>query len=131
MNWESNQSDPQEADEIKCLDFILNSMVLVDHKKITIRELVSAARLNRPIGDESADVVLARYGIKYHQGGLAIANSHSNLQTLLRDTAWSGGAHRQALRRIDGAEISGPIRYANSAVMRCTLISLENAGILL
>lgn len=131
MNWESNQSDPQEADEIKCLDFILNSMVLVDHKKITIRELVSAARINRPIGDESADVVLARYGIKYHQGGLAIANSHSNLQTLLRDTAWSGGAHRQALRRIDGAEISGPIRYANSAVMRCTLISLQNAGILL
>lgn len=130
MNWESNQSDPQEADEIKCLDFILNSMVLADHKKITIRELVSAARLNRPIGDESAELVLARYGIKYHQGGLAIANSHSNLQSLLRDTAWSGGAHRQALRRIDGAEISGPIRYANNAVMRCTLISLQNAGIL-
>jgi putative DNA primase/helicase len=128
LDWESNQLDPQEADEVKCLDYILNTMVTVDHKRISIREIFLAARLSTSIGDEPADLVLARHGIKYHEGGLAIANSHSILHGLLRDTPWSGGAHKQALQRVKGAAKVGPIRFG-SHTMRCTLIPLENAGI--
>ena len=129
LDWESNQLDPQEADEVKCLDYILNSMLVVDHKRISIREIFLAARLNRDIGDEPADLVLARHGIKYHEGGLAIANTHSILHSLLRDTPWSGGAHKQALQRVKGAAKVGPIRFG-SHTMRCTLIPLESAGII-
>ena len=129
LDWESNQLDPQEADEVKCLDYILNTMVTVDHKRISIREIFLAARLCSSIGDEPADLVLARHGIKYHEGGLAIANTHSILHGLLRDTPWSGGAHKQALQRVKGAAKVGPIRFG-SHTMRCTLIPLENAGII-
>ena len=129
LDWESNQLDPQEADEVKCLDYILNTMVTVDHKRISIREIFLAARLSASIGDEPADLVLARHGIKYHEGGLAIANTHSILHGLLRDTPWSGGAHKQALQRVKGAAKVGPIRFG-SHTMRCTLIPLENAGII-
>ena len=129
LDWESNQLDPQEADEVKCLDYILNTMVTVDHKRISIREIFLAARLSASIGDEPADLVLARHGIKYHEGGLAIANTHSILHGLLRDTPWSGGAHKQALQRVKGAAKVGPIRFG-SHTMRCTLIPLESAGII-
>jgi putative DNA primase/helicase len=129
LDWESNQLDPQEADEVKCLDYILNTMVTVDHKRISIREIFLAARLCSSIGDEPADLVLARHGIKYHEGGLAIANTHSILHGLLRDTPWSGGAHKQALQRVKGAAKVGPIRFG-SHTMRCTLIPLESAGII-
>ena len=129
LDWESNQLDPQEADEVKCLDYILNTMVVVDHKRISIREIFLAARLGSSIGDEPADLVLARHGIKYHEGGLAIANTHSILHGLLRDTPWSSGAHKQALQRVKGAAKVGPIRLG-SHTMRCTLIPLENAGII-
>jgi putative DNA primase/helicase len=128
LNWESNQIDSQDADEVKCLDFILNAMIPADNKKITIREILLKARLGAMIGDEPADVILARYGMKYHETSLAIANGHSILQSLLRDTPWSGGAYRQALQRIDGAERVGPIRFG-ATVKRCTLIPLKSAGI--
>ena len=128
LNWESNQIDSQDADEVKCLDFILNAMIPADNKKITIREILLKARLGAMIGDEPADVILARYGMKYHEASLAIANGHSILQSLLRDTPWSGGAYRQALQRIDGAERVGPIRFG-ATVKRCTLIPLKSAGI--
>jgi putative DNA primase/helicase len=39
MNWESQQTDPSDADEVKCLNHILNTMVLADNHRITIREL--------------------------------------------------------------------------------------------
>ena len=104
-------------------------MVTVDHKRISIREIFLAARLCSSIGDEPADLVLARHGIKYHEGGLAIANTHSILHGLLRDTPWSGGAHKQALQHVKGAAKVGPIRFG-SHTMRCTLIPLESAGII-
>ena len=63
LNWESNQIDSQDADEVKCLDFILNAMIPADNKKITIREILLKARLGAMIGDEPADVILARYGM--------------------------------------------------------------------
>lgn len=125
MNWESQQTDPSDTDEVKCLNHILNTMVLADNQRITIRELFALARTSLQLGNESPAAILARYGIKYHDGGIAIANTQSNLQSLLRDTPWSGGAHRQALRRIDGAVTTSPIRFEKMGTMRCTLIPID------
>jgi putative DNA primase/helicase len=132
MNWELQSSDPSEADEIKCLNFILNAMVLVDSRKITMRELIGMARRGvmsvTPMRDGSDDpaVVLARYGLKIHEGQLAIANSHSNLQALLKDTPWSGNAYRQSLRRVPNAQPSpSPIRFPGMGSVRCTLLPID------
>lgn len=132
MNWEMQSSDPTEADEIKCLSYILNAMVVVDGRRITIRELVGMARrglYSTTAGrDDSEDpaMVLARYGLKIHESYLAIANGHSNLQALLKDTPWSGNAYRQSLRRVPNAQAAAsPIRFPNMGSVRCTLIPLE------
>ena len=126
---EAASADPMEADEVKCLNFILDSLVAVDTKKISIRELVGMARRGvitcTPMkdGSESPEIVLARYGIKIHEGMLAIANSQKNLQSLLKETQWSGNAYRQSLRRIDGAVVpQSPIRFPSMGLSRGTLI---------
>ena len=126
---EAASADPMEADEVKCLNFILDSLVAVDTKKISIRELVGMARRGvitcTPMkdGSESPEIVLARYGIKIHEGMLAIANSQKNLQSLLKETQWSGNAYRQSLRRIDGALVpQSPIRFPSMGLSRGTLI---------
>ena len=131
MNWEMQHGDPSDADEMKCLDFILNAMVIVDGRKITIRELVGMARrgafTTTPMRDGSEDpaIVLARYGLKIHEDQLAIANGHSNLQALLKDTPWSGNAYRQSLRRVPNAQASAStIRFPNMGSVRCTLVPL-------
>ena len=132
MNWDLQHSDPTEADEMKCLSFILNAMVVVDGRRITIRELVGMARrgaFSTTAGrDDSEDpaTVLARYGLKIHESYLAIANGHSNLQALLKDTPWSGNAYRQSLRRVPNAQAAAsPIRFPNMGSVRCTLIPIE------
>ena len=132
MNWELQHSDPSEADEMKCLSFILNAMVMVDSRKITLRELVGMAKRGAmtvtPMRDGSEDpaVVIARYGLKIHEGQLAIANSHSNLQALLKDTPWSGNAYRQSLRRVPNAQASpSPIRFPGMGSVRCTLVPID------
>ena len=132
MNWDLQHSDPTEADEMKCLSFILNAMVVVDGRRITIRELLGMARrgaFSTTAGrDDSEDpaTVLARYGLKIHESYLAIANGHSNLQALLKDTPWSGNAYRQSLRRVPNAQAAAsPIRFPNMGSVRCTLIPIE------
>jgi len=121
MNWEAQDVDPSEADEVKCLDFILNSIINVDNQRITIRELYDLSRTGRGIGNESPDIILARYGIKNHLNDLAIMNNQSQLSALLRDTAWSNGAHKQALRRIDGAKATS-VHWPLRGTKRCTLV---------
>jgi putative DNA primase/helicase len=132
MNWDMQQSDPTDADEMKCLNFLLNAMVVVDSRRITIRELVGMARrgafTTTPMRDGSEDpaTVLARYGLKIHESYLAIANGHSNLQGLLKETPWSGNAYRQSLRRVPNAQPSAsPIRFPNMGPVRCTLVPLS------
>jgi putative DNA primase/helicase len=140
MDWDSREVDATDADEAKCLARILQSLIQVDSgKRLTILELVQMAAetafSDSPSqmgmsADEVANV-LGRYGLKVTGGALAVSNSSTNLQALLRDTPWSGTAYRQALRRIDGATHSnGTVRFAGSGVSRATLVPLHAAGVL-
>ena len=76
-------------------------------------------------GSEDPNLVLARHGLKYHEGMLAVANDNSNLQSILRDTPWSGNAFITSLRRLKDSRLSGPIRYPAMGTSRGTLVSLE------
>lgn len=61
------------------------------------------AGLGEPL---DANAHLMRYGIKVTKPGkraeIEIANNHSGLAPLLKDTHWAGGVHTQAVERIEG-----------------------------
>ena len=131
MNWEADKPDADEADERKCLLHIVDSMVIVDGRRITLRELIGMAKRGAITathgrdGSEDPNVVIARYGLKYHEGMLAVSNNNSNLQSLLKETPWSGNAYKRSLGRLPGARKSSPLRYPAMGTSRATLVPLD------
>lgn len=130
--WTANRPDSGDADEIKCLDFILNYMIQVDGKKMTLKELVGMVQRGcfkvtaHREDSEDPSMVIARYGLKVQGSDLAIANGNSNLQAILRDTSWSGEAYKNTLKRIKGASSPGsPIRFPAMGSKRCTLVPMS------
>ena len=130
MDWSARTTTERGADEDKCLGFILECLIpITGGRRMSVLELIDVARGPRfgRIEDslDDADKILGRYGIKIHESQLAIANANTNLQGLLRDTPWSGGAHKQALKRVLGASASSEaIRFPGSKTSRATLIPL-------
>jgi len=131
IDWSSQRRDERDADEDQCLARIFESMIQIEGgKRLTIMNLVESLcgpRMGNIDGcDETADKILGRYGIKIKQGSLFVANSNTNLEALLRDTQWSGGAHKQALKRVEGACGSpGMEHFAGSKKSRATMIALK------
>jgi putative DNA primase/helicase len=139
MDWENREVDDNDADEMKCVNRILQTILQLDGgRRIAVVELVlkaHAGNLHLMDGNgfsaDEIETVLGRYGLKVMDGKLAIANSSTNLQALLRDTPWAGNAYRQALRRLTGAEIaSATIRFKGMGPSRATLVPLETLKIL-
>ena len=148
LNWSHQEEDPGESDEIKCRDTILQQIVRygggLDASLGEIVEAVASGQaLGRTIPAELTPI-LGRYGLKVFRAGerlpltpgpdgpihaqvhcLAIANRNAQLQQLLRNTPWSSGAHRSALRRIPNALAPDkPAHFAGVGTDRCTLIPL-------
>lgn len=139
MNWENGEVDANDADEMKCINRILQTILQLDGgRRIAVVELVQqahAGRLhltdNNGFSTDEIETVLGRYGLKVSGGCLAIANSSTNLQALLKDTPWAGNAYRQALRRLPQATVaSGTIRFKGMGPSRATLVPLETLEIL-
>jgi hypothetical protein len=135
MEWDSREIDSNDADEVKCLNHILQFLVSVaGGRRVSVLEMIQLSlrgvkRLDDKDGEEIASV-LGRYGIKVFDDSIAISNSSTNLQAVLRDTPWSGGAYRQALKRVDGATgSSGTIRFPGCGATRATLVPLESLKI--
>jgi hypothetical protein len=134
MDWESREVDATDADEIKCLNHILQALIQVDGgKRMSVLELVQMAQRGvlfaipgRDHPSDEIETILGRYGLKVMSGLLAIANNSTNLQSLLKDTPWAGNAYRQSLRRVTGATTSSnTIRFKGCGVARATLVPLE------
>lgn len=132
MNWEADKPGADEADEFKCLLHIIDSMILVDGRRITLRELAGMAQRGAITsthgrdGSEDPNVVIARYGLKVQDGMLAISNNNSNLQSLLKETPWSGNAYKQSLRRLPSARSSSStVRFPAMGAHRATLVPLD------
>jgi putative DNA primase/helicase len=131
MDWETREVDSSDADEMKCLNHILQAMVPVEGgRRVTLLELVQMAARGVIFasagGSDEVATLLGRYGLKVIGGDLAVSNNNTALQALLRDTPWAGNAYRQALRRVPGATASGTtLRFPASGVARATLVPLE------
>ena len=148
MDWDQGQADVGDVDEIKCRDAILQS--LVRHPggdQAALGEMVRAVALQQSIGQVTwPDLapVLARHGLRVFRRGqlaseiasgelqchyLAIANRSVQLQALLAQTPWSGGAHKNSLRRLDGAIATGPIHFSGVGSSRSVAIPISDADI--
>lgn len=134
MDWQSREIDAEDADENKCLNYVLQHLIQVEGgKRMSVMELIQLARRGvvyaLPGRDQASDeieTVLGRYGLRVMHRELAIANSSTNLQGILKDTPWAGNAYRQSLRRVPGASAaSSAIRFKGMGTSRATLVPLE------
>ena len=131
MDWDEKDRDPSEADEVKCLNHIVQYLIPVGGgRKVSIMELIQlrqrGVRVMEDGSQEEIASVLGRYGIKVLDGCIAISNSSTNLQGILAATPWSGNAYKQALKRISGATgSSGTIRFPGCGATRATLVPFE------
>jgi putative DNA primase/helicase len=131
MDWSERDRDPSEADEVKCLNHIIQYLIPVGGgRKVSIMELIQARQRGSRVMDDGSQEeiasVLGRYGIKVMDGCIAISNSSTNLQGILAATPWSGNAYKQALKRIPGATgSSGTIRFPGCGATRATLVPFE------
>lgn len=133
MDWQSREIDAEDADENKCLNYVLQHLIQVEGgKRMSVMELIQLAKRGviyaLPGRDQASDeieTILGRYGLRVMHGELAIANSSTNLQAILKDTPWAGNAYRQALRRVPGASAAtSAIRFKGMGVSRATLVPL-------
>jgi len=139
MDWQNREVDTNDADEVKCINKILQTILQLDGgRRISVIELVQLAATGKVFvtegslspGDE-VETILGRYGLKVTNGCLAVANSSTNLQALLRDTPWAGTAYRQALKRLpEATSATTVIRFKGMGPSRATLVLLETLGIL-
>jgi putative DNA primase/helicase len=134
MSWENRDVDSNDADEVRCISKILQTILQIDGgRRISVIELIEQAAAGKLYVSESSQLpgdeiesILGRYGLKVTLGYLAIANSSTNLQGILRDTPWAGTAYRQALRRLPEAEAAqSPVRFKGMGTSRATLVPLK------
>jgi putative DNA primase/helicase len=139
MNWKNREVDTNDADEVRCISKILQTILQVDGgRRIAVIELIQLSASGKtyvnehsPTPGDEIESILGRYGLKVTQGCLAVANSSTNLQGILRDTPWAGTAYRQALRRLPEATIAAsPVRFKGMGPSRATLVPLDTLEIL-
>ena len=147
MDWQHQQPDNTEADEIKCRDTILQQIVRHDiGAEASFGEMVRCVALQESLAGTLWDrlvPVLGRYGLRVFRAGqplpdgeraeghfLAVANANAQLDHVLRSTPWSGGAHRSALRRIDGAYLpKRVVHFAGIGTKRCVMVPIAAADL--
>lgn len=134
LDFEDAKESEQVSDEESCLARIIQAQVRFDTTHGTMQrsvaEIVRCAAgvegLDSVLPREANDV-LGRFGLMVDGGYLAVSNTHSELQSILRNSAW-GVAWRRVLGRIDGAKPSpNAVRFAG-ARSRAILIPLEFIG---
>ena len=142
MDWEHQQHDASDADELKCRDTILQQIVRYGGGlDASLGEMVQAVATQQSLGPTVYDhlvPILGRYGLKVFRNTqklpdgetaaghfLAVANGNAQLDQLLRTTPWGNGAHRSALRRINGALTpKAPTHFSGIGAKRSTLIPI-------
>lgn len=129
----------REDDEVSCLHHLLASQIEPSKgSRRTVSEVIQQAMqdvlINGMRPDESHGLtVLQRHGMRLEIGAppyhLVVANRNPSLAPLYRGQRWgtasgTDGSWSQSLRRLDGAIISGAVRFAG-VVSRGVAIPVE------
>lgn len=112
------QEAEQVADEVLCLQAILQSQIRFDGAASTLTrsvgELLDAVVSGQGVDPGVANDALARHGVRYKDGFIYVSNTHAAIKKMLQDTPWSG-SWRRILARIPGSKpVSGAMRFAGS-----------------
>lgn len=122
LDFSDAKEAEQVSDEESLLMKIMQTQVRFDsshHGALTraIGEIVDCAMGRGGIGETSAkeaNDILCRYGIKVDGDALVFANTHTELERVLRDTPWAAG-WRRVLCRIPGSQPEmNPVRFAGT-----------------
>lgn len=134
MDFSDAKESEQVSDEESCLQRILQSQVQFDSERGQLRrslgELVAAASgsdVMHGVTKLDANDILTRYGLKLDGNYLTVANKHTELEKLLKDTPWGSG-WRRIIGRIPYAHPSfDVVRFAGtrSRAVRVPLSFLE------
>lgn len=142
MDWQQAQPDATDADEVKCRDTILQTVVRIGGgQEASIGEMAQAVARQQYLHEvhqwNSLQPVLSRHGVKVYRPGdklpdrdvsegywLAISNTNLQLRAALRDTPWANGSHKNSLRRLPGAVVPKGTVYMGSTCNRVTLVPL-------
>lgn len=121
QDWDEHRSDEVDSDESRCFSHLMASHVPWRHnERIAVGELVTMA-----VALESdAPEALKRWGMKVQDGRLWIANSHPQLETLFRDTAWAGGKWKLQFSRMGNAEKTEPSKFGPGCTQRAVSLPL-------
>lgn len=148
-DWGIDTPEVNDTESDECLNHLMSCQVDTwrggDRPTIgqMIEEILSNMSASADLYDEGkrmAERILPAYGLRLarendHAPGpfkwLLVANKHTALSKLFRDTRWQSGVHRQALSRIPGA-ISGTRtgRFAGAVTrfVKIPLDIIEGAG---
>lgn len=120
QDWGRTTDDDDGTDEARCLSAILEAVIRVDTGRfcteMAVGEAISGGRSASDSGPSRADIdkALGRVGIKRETDQcLTIANAHSGIAKILRDTPWAKN-WRRILLRLPGAIKTGPVRFAGT-----------------
>lgn len=136
QDWTEQKGVQEAADELLCLNRILEHVVRVQTKSYTgersIAELIAIAAMKKddPLTLADAQDYLGRVGIRVTREEVGdcflVSNSHAGIGAILQGSPWVKGWPR-LLRRIAGAQaIESPIRFAGIR-SRAVAVPLELA----
>lgn len=79
---------------------------------------------SQAISNCGVGTILERVGIKLADGGFLVANYHTGLDVVFKDTIWAGGSWPDALKRLEGAQSGNEHRrrFSGGKAVRCTFI---------
>lgn len=121
MDFTEAKEAESVSDEEKCLKAIVEQQIHFDTERGSIKrsigeliQIASGIEESHFMTHSAANSILKRYGLLVDEGRLMVANNHSELEKLMKNTPWANG-WRRVLCRIEGAKASSQaVRYAGT-----------------
>ncbi|MDB6132484.1 MAG: hypothetical protein JWM59_727 [Verrucomicrobiales bacterium] len=122
QDWGEHRPDEVDSDESRCFSHLMDSLLTLEHgAKVPVGEKVAEAEK----GDLDAQATLKRWGMKVQEGRLWVANRHTLLGDLFRDTPWAAEKWSQQFARMPGAQKMPASKFGPKCTQRSVSICLE------
>lgn len=103
----------ESDDSIDCLNALLEYRVDRDEMLGTILARLKPENLDKDI-QKTAAVKIDAYGIKVHENGFLISNTHRGVKEIYSGTLWEAGGWVSALPRLPGAKKESQKRFSGN-----------------
>ena len=124
MTKENQSENENVRDEFELLDHILTTRVDVSIPNGDRQDMIKKETIGAMIENEIWSAQLPTYGIMVTAKELRIANSHAELEKILKDTRWHKNWGR-TLGRLPGAVAKKPCGWTLKTTKKCTTIPIS------